>query len=218
MTREVTQALTAAMVLALGLLGSGFTPLAAQNQSLAGGWNGQWSGSIGADPFVDGSASPKLEERFVAALAREWSRPGSRLAWRAELSAGRQPTTTLLLNSTEGCGACSITSGRGFGEVSATAVYSFRRGHSFRPYFLGGPGLFALRSTYSAHGVVMSFPDIGDKATKTVWSLGATAGAGVAFRLFGREMFVEQKWLLPEPTTGYRRSSGIHPLSIGIKF
>ena len=192
------------------------SPLVAQEQVAKPEWSSKWSVSLGVDPFkTDGGLN--FSENFAAAIAKQWSRPGSRLGFRAQLSTGRQPSTTQSFNA-GACDACSLTRTLRYTELSTAAIYTFRNNRKFRPYLLGGTALYAVRSSYLARGLVISDPDPGDRSTSTVWSFGLTTGFGANFRLFGTDFFVEQRILLPQPSTGYTNSLVAHPFSIGVKF
>ena len=129
---------------------TGATPLIAQDGTTSpSGWEAQWSASVGIDPTL----SRPLSESFMAAVAREWSRAGSPIGFRAQLGAGPMPTTRTFL-STE-CGNCYVLGERRFAELSAAATYTFRRDSRFRPYLLGGPALYGIRTDYSATGATL---------------------------------------------------------------
>jgi opacity protein-like surface antigen len=169
---------------------------------------------MGVDPFkTDGSLN--LSENFAAAIAKQWSRPGRRLGFRVQLAGGREPSTTQRFNILE-CDVCSLTRTQRYAELNAAAVLTFRNNHRFRPYVLGGPGIYRVSTSYLARGTVLG--SVENPSSSSYWSLGVTAGAGASLRLFGKELFVEQRILLPQATTGYRMGPVPHPLSIGVKF
>ncbi len=198
----------AALVAAAGAI-----PLAAQEASSHGEWHSRWSASFGFDPSkTDGSLN--VSENFAAAIAKQWSRTGSRLGYRAQLSAGRQPSVTSGFNIFE-CSTCSVTMTNRYAELSGAAVITFRNGRKLKPYLLGGPGIYRVSTSYLARGVVLGSSE--NPATSATWALGLTAGAGLSMRLFGKEVFVEQRVLWPQASTGSRYGR-LHPLSIGVKF
>ena len=192
---------------------AGAVPISAQEQSPHGEWHSKWSASFGIDPSkTDGTLN--ISENFAAALATQWSRTGSRLGYRAQLSAGRQPSVTSGFNILT-CNTCSLTMTNRYAELSGAAVLTFRNGQNLKPYFLGGPGIYRVSTSYLARGVVIGNSE--NPSTSTTWSLGLTAGAGLSLRLFGTELFMEQRILWPQASTGSRYGR-LHPLSIGVKF
>ena len=201
------------IVAAFAAVGLIAIPLSAQ-ETPRGEWNSRWSASFGVDPFeTDGSLN--VAENFAAAIAKQWSRTGSRLGYRAQLSAGRTPSVLTAVNVLS-CSTCYVSRTNRYAELSGTAVLTFRNDRSVTPYLLGGPGLYLVRTSYLGRGVVL---DNGENpSTSTTWSLGLTAGAGATFRLLGKELFVEQRILWPEASTRYRSAPVLHPLSIGVKF
>lgn len=189
-------------------------PLAGQEAASKGDWTSKWSASLGVDPFeTDGSLN--LAENFAAAIAKQWSRPGSRLGFRAQLGVGRQPSTSQAFNVTQ-CEECALTRTQRYQELSATAVLTFRRSSRFKPYLLAGPGLYRVSTSYLARGIVLGGSE--NPSTSTFWSLGLTGGLGASLKLFGKELFVEQRMIWPQASTGYRTGPTPHPLSIGVKF
>ena len=189
-------------------------PLAAQEASTRGDWTSKWSASLGVDPFeTDGSLN--FSENFAAAIARQWSRPGSRLGFRAQLGVGRLPSTTQSFNVTQ-CSDCALTRTERYQELSGAAVITFMRNSRFKPYLLAGPGIYRVSSSYLARGLVLGTGE--NPSTSSFWALGLTAGAGASLRLFGKELFIEQRILFPEASTGFRAGPTPHPLSIGVKF
>ena len=177
-------------------------------------WNGKWSASVGIDPTkTDGSLN--LSENFAAAIAKQWSRSGSRIGFRAQLSTGREPATLRAFNVLE-CGDCVLKQIRRYQELSGAAVLTFRNNHSFRPYILGGPGIYRVTTSYFARGVVIGNGN--NPSTSSVWSLGLTAGVGASLKLFGKDFFIEQRIIWPQATTGYRTGPVPVPFSIGVKF
>jgi opacity protein-like surface antigen len=195
------------------VLGSAISssPLLAQDES-RNEWTGQWSASVGLDPFQP-KFSESLSENFTVAMAREWSRSNSGLGIRAQLSAGGVPANATYLGAT--CAACYVTRQRSFAELSGAATWTFRREKSFRPYILGGPALYGVKTRYSVAGAVLGEPG-GNSAT--AWSLGATLGAGVRIRAFGKDLFLEQRVLFTEMSTARRDALVVHPFTLGIRF
>lgn len=204
-SRACTRAVAAALIA---------TPLFAQSQTSEKEWHSRWSASFGVDPFkMDGTVN--VSENFAAALAKQWSRPGSRLGFRAQLSGGREPSIRQRFNVTE-CGDCSLTRTVRYAEFSGTAVYTFRNNRRLRPYLLGGPGVYRVSTAYLSRGLVIGNGE--SQSVSSVWSFGLTAGAGASLRLFGKELFLEQRILWPQASTGASLSPVPHPLSIGVKF
>ena len=201
---------------ALAIVASVATQLGAQ-QANTKEWTSQWAGSFGIDPFAS-SDGFSVSENFSAAIAKQWSREGSRLGFRTQLATGRVPTiTTGFIGDT--CLDCSVSRDRRFGELSAVATHTFRNNRSLRPYLLAGPALYGVRTVYSSKGVVIAGPAMGNRASGVTWSLGATAGAGLQARLFGRDFFIEQRIFYSEASTATRINGlVVHPLSIGVKF
>jgi len=155
-----------------------------------------------------------VSENFAAAIAKQWSRTGNRFGYRAQLSGGRLPSITSGFNILE-CSTCFVTVTTRYAELSGTAMLTFRNGRNIKPYLLGGPGISRITTSYRARGVVLD--NSGNPPVSTTWALGLTAGAGVSLRLFGKELFVEQRILWPQASTGSRYGR-LHPLSIGVKF
>jgi hypothetical protein len=197
--------------LAAGLIA---VPVSAQVQVPKGEWTSNWAASFGVDPFkTDGTLN--VSENFSAAIAKQWSRTGSRLGYRAQLTAGRQPSITSQFNVLT-CSTCSVTRTTRYAELSGAAVMTFRSGGNVKPYLLAGPGIYRVSTSYFARGVVLGNSE--NPSESTAWSLGLSAGAGATLRLFGKELFIEQRILFPQASTGYRSGPVLHPLSIGVKF
>ena len=187
------------------------TPLMAQDTAPVEEWRSQWSAAIGLDPFAPKRSTP-LSDNFVAAIGREWSRSGSGLGFRAQVSTGAIPTTRLSLGAS--CGECFISTQRRFVELSGAATYTFRRSSSFRPYVLGGPALYGVRHKYSVTGAVLGDPQ---QNMGTVYALGATIGAGFHLRVLGQDLFLEQRAGFTEMSSG-NQGVVIHPFTLGIRF
>jgi len=166
-----------------------------------------WVASFGMDPSkIIGHFNP--EENFVASLGRQWARANSGLGFRTQLAVGAQPSQNLLFNYPQ-CESCIIRRTRQFAELSGIAVYTFRRNKNLRPYLLGGPALYGVRNSFDRDGLNFS---------SRTWSLGGTFGAGVSFRLLGKEFQVEQRFITSETSSAARDAYRTSPLSIGIKF
>jgi len=166
-----------------------------------------WVVSFGMDPSkMIGHFNP--EENFVASLGRQWARANSGLGLRAQLAVGAQPSQNLLFNYPQ-CASCVINRARQFAELSGTAVYTFRRNKNIRPYLLGGPALYGVRNSFDRDGLSFS---------SRTWSLGGTFGAGVSFKLLGKEFQIEQRFITSETSSQARDAYKSSPLSIGIKF
>jgi hypothetical protein len=175
----------------------------------------EWVASFGMDPSkMIGHFNP--EENFVASLGRQWARANSGLGFRTQLSFGTEPSQTRFFNYPQ-CASCSVRQSRTFAELSGTAMYTFRRDKSFRPYLLAGPALYGVRSTYKTDGLTFGEGSVNLSAQK-VWSLGGTVGVGFSLKLFGKELLVEQRYLTSETSTAARNAFQTHPLSIGVKF
>ena len=200
------KALVSSLVAALG---AAAFPAPACAQEIAAS---EWSISVGADPTAP-KGSSVLSENFIASLTREWSRANSGVGFRTQLSAGALASTRASFNSTE-CLACSVVRKQRYAELAATATYTFRRKASLRPYLLAGPALYMVRSHYEPNGVVLAPPS----AESTSWSLGATAGLGLGFTAFGKKFFIEQRMLVPQPSTDARGSQRAYPVVLGIRF
>ena len=196
-------------IASIALLTIASGPLDAQ---VASPTTSQWIASLGMNPPTI-SEHFNLEENFVASLGRQWARSGSGLGFRAQLSVGAEPSLMTRLTSGE-CGDCSLRRSRRFAELSGAAVYTFRRDKSFRPYVLGGPALYGVRTSYKANGLIIGGPTADNPYTTRAWSLGATVGVGAGLRLFGKEFLIEQRVM----SVGGRQGFVAYPLSIGIKF
>ena len=170
----------------------------------------RWSISAGVDPFAHTNSS-RFSENFTGALAKEWARRNSGMGFRMQLALGTTPTSNTLL---PGCGGCVVHLRRSFAELSTTASYTFRRTHNLRPYVLAGPAIYGVRSAYDVSGAVLGDPD--DNASMA-WSLGATAGVGLGFTIFGTNIFFEQRIFVPEASTA-RGSPVVRPFTLGIRF
>ena len=169
-----------------------------------------WSISIGADP-TQRTGSPVFSENLVAAVAREWARPNSGLGFRTQLTGALVPSTYRFLGDFEGDGRI-LRQRRSFIELSAATTYTFRRNRNFSPYLLAGPALYGVRSSYTVTNAVLAGP-----AQSTDWLFGATAGAGLSFKVLGKDVLLEQRVLIPA-TSADRSSRVIRPFTLGIRF
>jgi hypothetical protein len=211
--------------LVLGCLPLVITPWLAHGQVADSGKASpaHWITSLGVDPFEFRPTERRgLEGSLFATVGRVWSRPGSGAALRTQLSLGSRTWTsaeTLL----DGCNGCGSSFAEQFAALTTLAMYEWRASSLIRPYVLGGPGLFALRrhgvsNACQSEGVCQGssalFPS---RAPTTRWSLGATAGFGVAIGKGARSVLFEQSIQLSDilrPT----RSSGFAPLTVGFRF
>jgi hypothetical protein len=184
-------------------------PLSAQDAAKTDSLSG-WSVSVGFDPMAHTYRS-RFSENFTGAVAREWARKNSGLGFRTQLAFGTTPTSNTILR---GCTGCIVHLRRSFAELSTTATYTFRRTSNLKPYVLAGPALYGVRSAYGVSGAVLGNPD---DNSSLVWSLGATAGAGLGFTIFGTKIFVEQRIFVPEASTS-RGSLVVRPFTLGIRF
>jgi opacity protein-like surface antigen len=184
-------------------------PLSAQDAVKTDSLTG-WSVSVGFDPMAHTYRS-RFSENFTGAVARDWARKNSGLGFRTQLAVGTTPTSNTILR---GCTGCIVHLRRSFAELSTTATYTFRRTRNFKPYVLAGPALYGVRSAYGISGAVLGNPD---DNSSLVWSLGATAGAGLGFTIFGTKMFLEQRIFVPEASTS-RGSLVVRPFTLGIRF
>jgi hypothetical protein len=169
----------------------------------------RWSISVGTDltNFSVGRGSG-VRGDFFGSVSREWQSSVSRLAFRTEL----------MLGATRTPGA-SVT--RQFGSISELAKYSFGRG-SFRPYLIGGPGLYFERMNYS----VPCF-DLGVCTPSQIplgynpnarWSLGLGAGVGADMKIGRSRLFVEQRLNMPDVLSDTENMNYRRPFSFGIRF
>lgn len=226
MTREGGAQMTAmferAKTVGSAILCGGFVavlsnePLKAQT-SADPKWEPHWSAAVGVDPFSIGKEGGDIvANNFSALLAREWSQRGSGLSWRVQLGISRQPYAPSTLNRESQSNPVTLFRHQSLAELGVSARYIFLSGHNIRPYITGGPSLFAERTTYTLHGAVFGGTNSGTQTSTTAWSVGGTAGVGLAFRLFRLDMFVEQRLLLPELST--RGTNVAHPFTLGVRF
>jgi opacity protein-like surface antigen len=185
------------------------SPVVAQDTMSVDKRNG-WSISIGADP-TQRTGSPVFSENLFAGVAREWARPNIRLGFRTQLTAGILPATYASIGDFES--GRVLKQRKSFVELSAATTYTFRRNRNFSPYLLAGPALYAIRSSHSVTNAVIGDP--GDAFME--WSYGATAGAGVSFKLLGKDMLLEQR-ILTLPTSTGRLNRVVRPFTLGIRF
>ncbi|HUQ20383.1 MAG TPA: hypothetical protein VM099_12290 [Gemmatimonadaceae bacterium] len=180
-------------------------------------WETDWSAAVGADPFYIGKAGGDIvANNFSALLAREWSQRGSGLSWRVQLGISRHPFEPVSLLREGQVIPPTLYKKQSLAELGVSARYTFLKSHNVRPYLTAGPSLFAERTAYSINGAVFGGTNSGTEASSTVWSVGGTAGVGLAFRLFRLDMFVEQRFLLPELST--RGTNIAHPFTLGVRF
>lgn len=184
------------------------SPMFAQDTGSVDKRNG-WSVSIGADP-TQRTGSPVFSENLVAAVAREWARPNSGLGFRTQLTGALTPSTYRFLGDFEA--GRVLRQRRSFVELSAATTYTFRRNRNFSPYLLAGPALYGVRSSYSVTNAVLGGP-----AQSTDWLFGATAGAGLSFKVLGKDLLLEQRVLIPATSTE-RSDRVIRPFTLGIRF
>jgi opacity protein-like surface antigen len=184
-------------------------PLSAQDASVEALTG--WGISMGFDPFAHTNGS-LFSENLAGSITRDWSRANSGLGLRAQLSAGSMPRTNLFLGGQ--CTDCVVSTRRSYVELNATAKYTFRRNRNLRPYLLAGPGLYGVRSEYAVQGAVLGDPD---DNSAVVWSMGITAGAGLNFHAFGKNLFLEQRFFIPEASTARARTY-VRPFTLGIRF
>jgi hypothetical protein len=171
----------------------------------------EWTVSLGADLFQS-TGSPVFSENFTAAIGREWTRANSGLSFRTQLAGGALPSTHRFLRPD--CGNCFMSSKNSFVELSSTVHYNFRRNRNVRPYLLAGPALYVVRSKLSVTGAVLPQPG---PNTATMRSIGATAGAGLNFSLFGTSLYLEQRIFTPDAASSTGKLT-IRPFVLGIKF
>jgi len=145
---------------------------------------------------------------FSGSLSREWQSSKPKLAFRSELALGYSRTPGAAFS-------------RQFGSISELAKYFFRRG-SFRPYVIGGPGLYFERNDYS----VPCF-DVGACTPSQIplgynpdtrWSLGLALGVGADFTLGRSRLFVEQRLDMPQLLSNTHDMNNRMPFNFGIRF
>jgi hypothetical protein len=211
MTRILERAGTVTSVILCGAAAAlSSRPLSAQTPTDEK-WEQRWTAAVGVDPFTfNNTAQNSVTNNFSAVIAREWSQRDRGLSWRVQLAVSRQAYQGLMLDN------ASLARRRSLAELGVNARYTFLRKHSIRPYLTGGPSLFADKTVYTLNGAVFGGTNSGTVASTTVWSLGATAGVGLSFRLFRWDMFVEQRLLVPELTT--RGAYIAHPFTLGVRF
>ena len=168
-----------------------------------------WTLSVGADP-TQRTGSPVFSENLFAAVAREWARPNSALGFRTQLTGGLLPGIYTHLGDFES--GRVLRQGKSFVELSAATTYTFRRNRNFSPYLLAGPALYAVRTSYSVTNAVLGGPE-----HSMEWSYGATAGAGLNFKVFGKDILLEQR-ILTLPASTARINRVIRPFTLGIRF
>ena len=110
---------------------------------------------------------------------------------------------------------------RQFGSISELAKYSLRRG-SFRPYLIGGPGLYFERMNYSvpcfAIGVCTPSQIPLGYNPDTRWSLGLGVGVGADIKLGRSRLFVEQRLDMPQLLSNTHDINNRMPFNFGIRF
>ena len=169
----------------------------------------KWSISAGTD-FRNLSIGRGSGVRgdFFGSISREWPSSTSELAFRSEL----------MLGATRTPGA-SVT--RQFGSISELAKYSFGRG-SFRPYLIGGPGLYFERNNYSVPcfnlgACTTSEIPLGYNPN-TQWSLGLGVGVGADMKIGRSRLFLEQRLNMADLLSNTRNMNNRMPFSFGIRF
>lgn len=211
--------------LVLGCLTVVITPCLAHGQTSNSGnaSSANWMMSLGVDPFEFRSTERRgLEGSLFATVGRVWSRPGSAVALRTQLGLGSRVWTSAE-NLRGECDRCGGAFAAQFAALTTLATYEWRTSSLVRPYFLGGPSLFVLRKHHVSsacqnegvcQGSLAMFPA---RSATTAWSLGATAGLGVAIGKGARTVLVEQSIQLSDVLRP-GQSSGFAPLTIGFRF
>jgi hypothetical protein len=169
----------------------------------------KWSISAGTD-FRNLSLGRGSGVRgdFFGSVSREWQSSSPNLAFRSELGLGysRIPGAAFT---------------RQFGSISELAKYSFGRG-SFRPYMIGGPGLYFERMNYSVPcfdvGVCTPSQIPLGYNPDTRWSLGLGVGVGADIKLGWSKLFVEQRLNMAQLLSNTRDMNNRMPFSFGIRF
>ena len=169
----------------------------------------KWSISAGTD-FRNLSIGRGSGVRgdFFGSVSREWKSSMSKLAFRSEL----------MLGATRTPGA-SVT--RQFGSISELAKYSFRRG-SFRPYLIGGPGLYFERNNYSVPCFDLGACTVSEIPLgynpNTRWSLGLAVGVGTDMKIGRSSLFLEQRLNMADLLSNTGNMNNRMPFSFGIRF
>ena len=205
MLPSLFRSISAAAILSAAIASPAFAQDAASTDKRDG-----WSLSIGADP-TQRTGSPVFSENLVAAVAREWARPNSGLGFRTQLTGALTPSTYRFLGDFEGGGRV-LRQKRSFVELSAATTYTFRRNRNFKPYLLAGPALYGVKSSYTITNAVLGGP-----AHTMDWVFGATAGAGLNFKILGKDLLLEQRILIPASSTD-RMNRVVRPFTLGIRF
>ena len=117
------------------------------------------------------------------------------------------------------CGGCDLTQRRRFASIGAGATVQLLRTSRFKTYLTGGMGIYHNSfTTRSPLTCTDSYCTTGGKpfyfwqSSRT--SLGLNGGAGVSFRLLGREFFVQQSAHFFD----FRGGQTVFPLTLGIGF
>jgi len=165
-----------------------------------------------------GTERPGTRVEFFSSLSRYWSLSSS-LSFRTQAIAGAQTPRALTLNEQNGCPECEVWSSRQFAGINSALVYEMRHGKAFRPYVLGGAGLTFMHVRQRLDGACATTntctfvdPWLETRSGNFV-TLGYMGGAGAAFRIGKTDLFAEYTRY---STT--RASSGLSPLSIGLRF
>ena len=169
----------------------------------------KWSISAGTDfrNLSIGRGSGVRGDVF-GSVSREWKSSSPKLAFRSELALGysRIPGAAFT---------------RQFGSISELAKYSFGAG-SFRPYLVGGPGLYFERMNYSVPcfdvGVCTPSQIPLGYNPDTRWSLGLGLGVGADMKLGRSRLFVEQRLNMPELLSNAHNMNNRMPFNFGIRF
>lgn len=179
--------------------------------------------ALGTDPFALNLSSrePGVKAQMLGTLAREWRQSESGFGFRAQLLLGRDlPSGQRFTGGscTTSSLGCEISVSRQFAGLTGALTHEWRRGTGLRPYVVGGPGLYIERTDASAKDLLLSAPAF-LPPTGTHASLGVMGGAGVAFRIGGTDLFVEQAFHLSEVLSNVHSGDLVsHPLSFGIRF
>lgn len=170
----------------------------------------KWSVSLGTDIndlSIGGGARVRIN--VLGAVSREWQTSASRLAFRTEL----------VLGASRMAGGSYSSQ---FGSISELAKYSFGSG-SFRPYLIGGPGIYFERFNYSyvpcfqvGYCTPSQIP-VGYNPT-TRWSMGMTGGVGFDMKVGRLRLFLEQRLNMPEVLSNWGNGEFRMPFSSGIRF
>jgi len=180
-----------------------------------------WIFSVGVDPsHLDfRTRDPGVDARFVAALSRSLATRFERVTFKVEVMTGFDAPRGFRDTDGSLCGGCDVNERRRFASVGAGATVQLLRTSRFKTYITGGMGIYQnVATAKSPLSCTDSYCVTGGKpfyfwqSNRT--SIGLNSGAGVSFRLLGREFFLQQS----AHVFDLRGGQTVFPLTLGIGF